>query len=86
MTSEPPVLDSTKTFGQKIAYFFAMLFFVLGCGFIAGALLYEAESKVDPIHGSLLASVIFCFGVGVVLYVIGTARLKGLLSGPRDTV
>jgi hypothetical protein len=35
---------------------------------------------MDPVHASLMASSVFFAGVGVVLYVMGTARLQGLLS------
>jgi len=44
-------------------------------------LLYQSDVPNDPIRASLMAAVVFCIGCGVVLHVIGTARLKGILSG-----
>ncbi len=69
-----------RTFGQSIAYLFALLSFVAAAVCVVAAWLYQAESATDAIRGSLLASVVFFLGTGTVLYVIGTARLKGLLT------
>ncbi len=69
-----------KTFGQKIAYFTAMLSFLAAVGCVVAAFLYEPTMEFDPILGSLMASTVFFISVGIVLYVIGTARLKGILS------
>ncbi len=73
-----------KTFGQKIAYLMAMLSFLAAAGCVVAVFVYQTTMELDPIRGSLMASVVFFIGVGVVLYVIGTARLKGLLSLDRD--
>lgn len=38
----------------------------------------------DPVRGSLMAAVVFFVGCGVVLHIIGTANLKGVLSGSGE--
>ena len=43
-------------------------------------------SESDPIRASLLASVVFFCSAGFVLHVVGSARLKGILSGTDDYV
>jgi hypothetical protein len=69
-----------RNFSQRIAYALAMLSFAAAVGCVAGLFLYEPTAQLDPVRASLMASTVFFVGVGVVLYVIGTARLKGLLS------
>jgi len=69
-----------KTVGQKIAYLIAMLSFLAAAGCVAAVFVYQPTTELDPVRGSFMASTVFFIGVGVVLYVIGTARLKGLLS------
>jgi uncharacterized membrane protein len=73
-----------RPLGQKIAYFTAMLCYALGVASAIGALFYPSEIAQDPIRASLMASVVFFVGCGVVLHVIGTARLAGVLSGSGD--
>lgn len=79
-TNHPPV---GRTLGQHIAYGFALTFYAIGIGCGVGAFIYEPSSPLDPIRASLMASVVFFAGAGIVLHVIGSARLKGILSG-RD--
>jgi hypothetical protein len=75
----------SKTIGQKISYVFAMLSFAAAFACAAGALFYRSRGDLDPILASLMASTVFFVGCGIVLYVIATARLKGLLSrSPTD--
>lgn len=77
-------MPTTRNLGQKIALTFAGICFLAAAACAVAAVLYESRSPNDAIRASLLASVVFFGGSGIVLYVIGTARLKGLLSGPRD--
>jgi hypothetical protein len=70
----------SKNFGQKIALVFAGLSVVAAVACIVAAVLYEPRSANDAVRSSLLASVFFFGCTGTVLFVIGTARLKGLLS------
>ncbi|MFA7593873.1 MAG: hypothetical protein WCY26_09050 [Thiohalobacteraceae bacterium] len=74
----------TKTFGQKISYLIAMLCGVAAVAFGIAAFVYEPRMKMDPIHASLMASAFFFGSCAVVLHVIGTTRLKGLLSHDSD--
>ena len=67
--------------GQKIAFALAVLCYLAAVGCAVGAAVYDSGRPSDPIQASLMASVVFFIGCGVVLHVIGTARLKGLLSG-----
>ena len=73
-----------RPLGQKIAYVIAMLCYALGAASALGAVFYPAETPQDPIRASLMASVVFFVGCGVVLHVIGTAKLSGILSGSGD--
>jgi len=73
-----------KTFGQRIAYGFALLSFLAAAGCVAGVFIYSPAQNLDPIIASLMASTVFFVGTGIVLYVIGTARLKGLLDMTRE--
>lgn len=70
----------SKTFGQKISHAFAVLSFAAALACLFGAPFYRPRGDLDPILASLMASTVFFAGCGVVLYVIATARLKGLLS------
>ena len=45
------------------------------------AYLYEDSVPGDPVRASLMAAVVFYIGCGIVQQIIGTARLKGVLSG-----
>lgn len=73
-----------KNLGQKIAFFFAILSYLAAAGCALGAMLYTSENPYDPIRASLMASVVFFAGCGIVLHVIGTARLKGILAGAGE--
>lgn len=72
-----------RTTGQQIAFGFALLFYAMAVGCVAMAFIYTPTSPIDPIRASLLASVVFFAGSGFVLHIVGSARLKGILSG-RD--
>lgn len=70
-----------KHIGQKIAFFFAILSYLGGVTCIYLAATFESAASYNPIRAAYMASVVFFFGCGIVLHVIGTARLKGLISG-----
>ena len=67
--------------GQRVAFVAAMLCYAAAVASAIAALLYESTQASDPVHASLIAAVVFFIGCGIVLLVIGTARLKGILSG-----
>ena len=70
--------------GQKIAFAFAILCYLAAIGCAVTAFLLPGDGDV-PIRGAFMASVVFFVGCGIVLHVIGTARLKGLLSDKPDS-
>ena len=70
-----------KTIGQKIAFAIAITCYLVAAGGVVWAVLYQPTKPNDVIHASLMASVVFFIGCGVVLHVIATTRLKGLISG-----
>jgi len=59
----------------------AVLCYVAAFACALGAFLYQGTQSGDPVRASLMAAVVFFVGCGVVLHIIGTARLKGVLSG-----
>lgn len=68
-----------KNLGQKIAIVFAALSYLSAVGCAVGAYM-QPGTGYEPIRAALMASVVFFVGSGIVLHVIGTARLKGILS------
>lgn len=78
-------MDRTKKhIGQKIAFALAICAYLAAIGCVAVVWMTDFEAAQDPIKASLMASVVFFIGCGVVLHVIGSANLKGLLSGSGD--
>ncbi|MCB1775681.1 MAG: hemerythrin family protein [Gammaproteobacteria bacterium] len=73
-----------RPLGQKISLAIAYLCYAaaVGCGLTAA--LYDTQGESDPVQASFMAAVVFFVGCGVVLQVIGTARLHGVLSGSGD--
>ena len=69
-----------KPLGQRIAFAVAILCYAAAVASGFAAVVYQSASSNDAIRASLMASVVFFIGCGVVLQVIGTARLKGILS------
>ena len=69
---------------QKFAFAVALLCYLGAAGCLVAAFLYEGDGQGDPVRASLMAAVVFFVGCGVVLQVIGTARLRGRLSGSSD--
>ena len=74
----------SKPIGQKIALGFAVLSYIGAIVCVLGAVFYTDKDPNDAVRAALMASVVFFVGCGVVLQVIGTARLKGLLSGSGE--
>ena len=70
--------------GQRIAFAVAKLCYAAAVASAFTAFLYQSTSSGDPVRASLIAAVVFFVGCGVVLHIIGTARLKGVLSGSGD--
>jgi hypothetical protein len=64
---------------QKICLAIAVLCYLAAVACGGAAYLYQG-----PVRASLLASVVFFVGCGVVLQVIGSARLRGILSHTDD--
>ena len=67
----------SKSIGQKISYGFAIACFLAAIAATLAVLIYEPRADMDPIQGSLIATAFFFGSCAVVLYVMGTARLKG---------
>lgn len=65
--------------GQKVSYVMAIIFYIAGIGCIVMAL-YSSQKAVpnDPVVAAFAASVVFFFGAGFVLHVIGKANLPDL--------
>lgn len=75
-----------RTAGQQIAFGFALLFYFAAVVGFVSLFIYTPKSPIDPVHASLLACVIFFAGAGFVLHIVGSARLKGILSGRDDYI
>jgi hypothetical protein len=59
----------------------AILCYISAVASALAAFLHQSTQSGDPVRASLMAAVVFFVGCGVVLHIIGTARLKGVLSG-----
>lgn len=73
-----------KTFGQKIAMVIAVLCYIAGAACAAGAAFYPFPTPDNVIQASLMASVVFFVGCGIVLHAIATTRLKGIITLDRS--
>ncbi|MFA5626032.1 MAG: hypothetical protein WCX90_03295 [Thiohalomonadaceae bacterium] len=73
-----------KHFGQKIALSIAVLCYLSAIGVFVGLFMLPADTEV-PIRGSFMASTVFFISCGIVLQVIGRARLKGIISGDSSS-
>lgn len=69
-----------KTFGQKISMAIAVFCYIAAIGCAIGAALYQTRGAYDAIQASLMATVVFFVGCGIVLHVIATTRLKGIVT------
>lgn len=69
-----------KTFAQKISMAIAVLCYIAGVACALGAALYPFPAANDVVQASLMASVVFFVGCGVVLQAIATTRLKGIIT------
>jgi hypothetical protein len=70
-----------KPLVQRIVFGMAIICYVAAVACAFAAFLYQEAHPGDPVRASLMAAVVFFIGCGVVLQIIGTARLKGVLSG-----
>ena len=70
--------------GRRISFAAAILCYVAAVASAFAAFLYQSTWSDDPVRASLIAAVVFFVGYGVVLHIIGTGRLKGVLSGSGD--
>lgn len=69
-----------KPIGQRISLAIAALCYAAAIACAVAAFVYDGATPADPVRAALMASVVFFVGCGVVLQVIGNARLKGILS------
>jgi hypothetical protein len=65
---------------QKILMVIAITSYIvaIGCGIAAG---YLSDGSANPVVASMMASVVFFAGVGIVLHVIGSTNLPSLKVG-----
>lgn len=68
-----------QTFGQKVAFIFAMISYLSAvvCGYFTYAKSTELGMN-HPVPASFMAAIVFFIGAGIVLHVIGTANLPSL--------
>ena len=72
-------LHSRRGLGQRVAYGFALAFYLCAALCFAGFLLWYGELGGEhPVIASLGASMVFFIGAGIVLHVIGYANLPSL--------
>ncbi len=75
---------SPRGLGQKIALTLAYASYVGAVALAVVLATYEGETgTADSIIASIMASIVFLGGVGIVLHVVGRANLPDL-SIPRD--
>jgi hypothetical protein len=65
---------------QKVLMGFAVVSYIvaIGLGIAAG---YMSDGTANPVVASMMASVVFFAGVGIVLHVIGSSSLPSLKVG-----
>jgi hypothetical protein len=65
---------------QKMLMGIAVISYIvaIGCGVAAA---YTSDGSANPVVASLMASVVFFVGVGIVLHVIGSTDLPSLKIG-----
>lgn len=79
-----PSVTRRRPLGQRISLWLATLSYLSAVACAAGAVWYTSDTAGDPVRASLMAATVFFIGCGVVLHVIGKARLQGILSGSGD--
>ncbi len=73
---------NNRKIGQKISWAFALFCYLFSAVTAAYAVYWDMEYGTQhPIFASLIASVIFLIGCGVVLHVIANANLPNLKPG-----
>jgi len=65
---------------QKVLMVIAITCYIvaIGCAIAAG---YLSDGSANPVVASMMASVVFFAGVGIVLHVIGSTNLPSLKVG-----
>jgi hypothetical protein len=65
---------------QKVLMVIAVISYIaaIGCGIAAA---YLSDGSANPVVASMMASVVFFAGVGIVLQVIGSTNLPNLKVG-----
>lgn len=77
-----PPISAPRGLGQHVAFGIALLFYCCAVLCLAGLFIWVGDLGGDhPIIASLGASVVFFIGAGIVLHVIGRARLPHLGFG-----
>ena len=72
-------LHSRRGLGQRVAFGFALAFYLCAALCVAGFLLWYGELGGEhPVTASLGSSLVFFIGAGIVLHVIGHANLPSL--------
>ena len=72
-------MKKERKLGQKISLFFSILSYILAFAALVGGIYWKMQyGTQDPIFASLLASVFFLAGCGVVLQVVANANLPDL--------
>ncbi|MES9883060.1 MAG: hemerythrin family protein [Sedimenticola sp.] len=68
-----------RKLGQKITFIIAIICYICGVGFIVASGYYGSQIGTEsPIFASFAASVVFFFGAGVVLHVMGSIDMPDL--------
>lgn len=77
-----PPLSAPRGLGQHVAFGTALLFYICAVLCLAGLFFWVGDLGGEhPIIASLGASVVFFIGAGIVLHVIGRAKLPHLGFG-----
>ena len=74
-----------RKIGQKISWVIAIFCYFLSLVAASYAIFWQMEYSTDhPVYASLLASVVFLIGCGVVAHVIANANLPNFKPGSSD--
>lgn len=76
-------MNTKKHFLQKVSLVFSVLFFI--SAFVCAGFLFWAGDDATPVFkASFGASMFFCFMVGIVLHVMGSANLPNFKLDPNQ--
>ncbi|MES9858532.1 MAG: hemerythrin family protein [Sedimenticola sp.] len=68
-----------RKLGQKITFISAIIFYLCGAGFLVATGYYGSQFGTEsPVFASFAASIVFFFGAGVVLHVMGSINMPDL--------